>query len=41
MKRGEYSFEAYRVVFATSEFQDAFLYSVVQALATIVVGARS
>ena len=38
MKRGEYSFEAYRVVFSTAEFQGAFLYSVAQALATIVVG---
>jgi len=39
MKRGVYSFEAYRVVFSNDQFQNAFLYSVVQALATIVVCA--
>jgi len=37
MRRGEYSFDAYRVVFASNEFQSAFLYSTVQAVATIVV----
>lgn len=37
LKRGEYSFEAYRLVFASGEFQAAFLYSSALALATIVV----
>jgi putative spermidine/putrescine transport system permease protein len=37
LKRGEYSFEAYRLVFASGDFQAAFLYSTVLALATIVV----
>jgi putative spermidine/putrescine transport system permease protein len=38
MRRGEYSFDAYRVVFADARFQESFLYSTAQALATIVVG---
>ncbi|HEX9446555.1 MAG TPA: ABC transporter permease [Dongiaceae bacterium] len=38
MRRGEYSFDAYRVVFADARFQESFLYSTGQALATIVVG---
>src|SRR5258707_13848750 len=38
MRRGDYSFDAYRVVFADARFQESFLYSTVQALATIVVG---
>jgi len=38
MKRGEYSFEAYRVVFADPGFQASFSYSVALALATIVLG---
>lgn len=38
MKRGVYSFEAYRVVLGDPNFQASFLYSVVLALATIVVG---
>lgn len=38
MKRGEYSFEAYRVVFSDQRFQDSFTYSVTQAIATIIVG---
>lgn len=37
MKRGVYSFEAYRVVLADPHFQASFLYSVVLAVATIVV----
>jgi len=37
LKRGEYSFEAYRLVFASGNFQGAFLYSTVLALTTIVV----
>ena len=39
MLRGIYSFEAYRVVFGDSRFQQTFLFSTVAALATIVVGA--
>ena len=38
MKRGEYSFEAYRVVIGDARFQAAFLYSTVLALCTIVIG---
>ncbi len=38
MKRGEYSFEAYRVVFADPSFQNAFLFSTIMALVTIVIG---
>ena len=36
--RGKYSFEAYRVVFGDPAFQSTFLYSVVMALATILIG---
>src|SRR5262249_32655254 len=36
--RGEYSFDAYRVVLADPHFQASFLYSTCLALATIVVG---
>src|SRR5580704_4873951 len=36
MRRGVYSFDAYRVVFTSGEFQASFLYSVFQAIATIV-----
>ncbi len=39
MKRGVWSFEAYRVVFADQRFRDTFLFSSVSALATIVLGA--
>jgi putative spermidine/putrescine transport system permease protein len=39
MRRGTYSFEAYRVVLGDPQFQATFLYSTVMALATIVVGA--
>ena len=39
MRRGEYSFDAYRVVFASGNFQSAFLYSTVLALVTIAVSA--
>lgn len=38
MKRGEYSFEAYRVILGDPRFQATFLYSVLMALLTIVVG---
>jgi putative spermidine/putrescine transport system permease protein len=38
LKRDEYSFEAYRIVFADSTFQAAFLYSLVLAFVTIVIG---
>ncbi|HEY7687422.1 MAG TPA: ABC transporter permease [Dongiaceae bacterium] len=38
MKKGEYSVEAYKVIFGDARFQDSFLYSTGQAFATIVVG---
>jgi putative spermidine/putrescine transport system permease protein len=38
MRRGEYSFDAYRVVLADPQFQSTFLYSTVLALATIIAG---
>jgi putative spermidine/putrescine transport system permease protein len=38
MKRGEYSFEAYRVVLSDPQFQQTFSYSVILALLTIVLG---
>jgi len=38
MKRGEYSFEAYRVVLADPGFQKSFLYSTTLALLTILIG---
>ncbi|MCW0000273.1 ABC transporter permease subunit [Pararhizobium sp. YC-54] len=38
MKRGEYSFEAYRLVLADPQFQQTFGYSVGLALLTIVLG---
>lgn len=38
MKRGEYSFEAYRVVFGDPQFQATFGYSIVMAVITIVIG---
>lgn len=38
MKRGEYSFEAYRVVLNDPQFQQTFGYSVILALLTIVLG---
>lgn len=37
LKRGEYSFEAYRIVFADTRFQEAFLFSASLAVATIVL----
>jgi putative spermidine/putrescine transport system permease protein len=37
MRRGEYSFQAYQVVFADPRFQATFLYSVTVAIATIIV----
>jgi putative spermidine/putrescine transport system permease protein len=39
MLRGIWSFEAYRVVFADPRFRDTFTFSIVAALATIVLGA--
>jgi len=39
MKRGEYSFEAYRVIFGDPRFQASFSYSALIAVATIVLGA--
>lgn len=38
LKRGEYSFEAYRIVFSDETFQHAFLHSVILSLVTIVLG---
>ncbi|SOB93633.1 ABC transporter permease [Rhodobacter maris] len=38
MKRGIYSFEAYRVVFADPRFRETFTYSVVMAVLTILFG---
>ena len=38
MRRGEYSLDAYRVVFGDPQFQATFTYSVLLALATIAVG---
>jgi len=38
LKRGEYSFEAYRIVLGDPQFQETFLYSTGMALATIIVG---
>lgn len=37
-RRGEYSFDAYRNVLGDAQFQSTFLFSVVAALATIVIG---
>jgi putative spermidine/putrescine transport system permease protein len=39
MRRGQYSFDAYRVVFASGSFQASFLYSTVIAFTTILVVA--
>lgn len=39
LKRGEYSFEAYRLVFASGEFQASFLFSAILAAGTILIGA--
>jgi putative spermidine/putrescine transport system permease protein len=38
MRRGVYSWDAYRVVLGDPDFQATFLYSIVMALATIVMG---
>ena len=38
LKRGEYSFEAYRIVLGDPQFQATFTYSTCLALASIVVG---
>ncbi|YBV96576.1 ABC transporter permease [Phyllobacteriaceae bacterium JZ32] len=38
MRRGEYSFDAYRVVFSDAAFQATFAYSTILALMTIVFG---
>jgi len=38
MRRGQYSFDAYRVVLADPQFRASFAYSTVLALATIVMG---
>jgi putative spermidine/putrescine transport system permease protein len=39
MRRGVYSFDAYAIVLGDPRFQASFLYSTVQAVATIIVGA--
>lgn len=39
MRRGEYSFDAYRVVLGDPRFRDTFSYSVMMALLTIAFGA--
>ena len=38
MRRGEYSFDAYRSVFADVRFQETFTYSIILAFLTIIVG---
>jgi putative spermidine/putrescine transport system permease protein len=38
MRRGEYSFDAYRSVFADVQFQESFTYSIIMAILTIVFG---
>lgn len=38
IRRGAYTFDAYRIVFADPDFQASFLYSTLLALATIVIG---
>jgi putative spermidine/putrescine transport system permease protein len=38
MRRGEYSFDAYRSVFADIQFRDTFSYSILMAIFTIVIG---
>lgn len=38
MRRGEYSLDAYRSVFADAAFQDSFIFSTLMALGTIIIG---
>jgi len=38
MRRGEYSFDAYRVVFSDPNFQATFSYSIVLGILTIIFG---
>ncbi|MBL0375318.1 ABC transporter permease [Rhizobium sp. KVB221] len=38
MRRGEYSFDAYRSVFADVQFRDTFSYSILMAVLTIIIG---
>ena len=38
MRRGEYSFDAYRVVFGDPNFQATFMYSIVMGFVTIIFG---
>ena len=38
MRRGEYSFDAYRSVFSDIQFRESFSYSIVMAILTIVFG---
>eukprot|EP01035_Chromulina_nebulosa_P015381 gene15381-20383_t len=39
MRRGEYSFDAYRSVFSDNQFVETFSYSILMAIITIVVGS--
>jgi putative spermidine/putrescine transport system permease protein len=39
MRRGEYSFDAYRSVFADNQFIETFSYSILMALITILIGS--
>ncbi len=39
IRRGQYTFDAYKIVFADPRFQATFTYSTLIALATIIVGA--
>jgi putative spermidine/putrescine transport system permease protein len=38
MRRGEYSFDAYRTVFADVQFRQTFSYSILMAIFTIIIG---
>jgi putative spermidine/putrescine transport system permease protein len=38
MRRGEYSFDAYRSVFADIQFRETFSYSILMAILTIIIG---
>jgi putative spermidine/putrescine transport system permease protein len=38
MRRGEYSFDAYRSVFADVQFRETFSYSILMAVLTIIIG---
>ncbi|MEN9894820.1 MAG: hypothetical protein RIR97_672 [Pseudomonadota bacterium] len=38
MRRGVYSFDAYASVFSDTQFHETFLYSIIMAIVTIIVG---